>query len=763
MDQTNKPDAVRVGEAYPQLRSARALHTALTHEDPDTRAGAAERLRRWQDVVRGMRDGVLDIGSRRPVREFPEWVTPEVVRGGFATGHPAAGGKLRPHEIALAGRIGLPAERGALFAHHLSAAGLAELTALLESGTYDAELPEETALLVVAWLLRTGDTDGALELVEAIAPFADRLRFAPRPTAAPVPDPSDTFRTSVGEAHARIAARPPNPAVAAMREALTVWNPYADALLAHWLETVEAGRVLARTPDTRWAERGHALLARHRVLAAEHPLCTKHRRPKENAAILRTALADHLAGRALDARRLGLLARAIEAMVTRRGAPAGAAHEALRARQTAEAALPTQHALAAVVLRRLAERPQDIGTEDVDALTAPVDPIEASTTGLPAGTAIPPAIRRILEGTLSAPIDTLIERGLVPSAEVLAELVPQLVAASSTRAYPDDALRTLMAAHHRAFGRRRSLLLLDLAHQVRAEELPWVAAVARYRDGAAAEGRGAARRTLVHLGELAVHGFPGTILPNPLVGELSTLSRAAETGLPWVEELAADIFTGRFAPKFLAAAKIAAELLAGSLYEVYYDIDYAAIAELGDVAATRIAPARTAAERFALLCRERADVPAGGRRSPAANGMVIEQAQILTTHNLATLAGPVGITPRAGWAEAAHRAFVTVCRLTEHAEWQMRPLATIKDAAYAWRQVVFHLSMLDEDAEIRALARLDEEIALWGDPVAGRLAPVVFGLRAIAEGDRFDRYEAVGGGRGRRLTGWTTGGHFLRG
>lgn len=107
----------------------------------------------------------------------------------------------------------------------------------------------------------------------------------------------------------------------AMNEALAVWNPFADELLSHWLETVASGRVLARTPDAGWQGRGAALLDRYRELATVHTRCGKHRRPKENLAILRTALEETTAGRELDARRCGLLQRTIDAMVRRRGRP----------------------------------------------------------------------------------------------------------------------------------------------------------------------------------------------------------------------------------------------------------------------------------------------------------------------------------------------------------------------------------------------------------------------------------------------------------
>ncbi|MCO5996332.1 transcriptional regulator [Actinoallomurus rhizosphaericola] len=736
------PPEVRVGAGYPSRQLAKAFTTASGHEDPETRRRAEERVRRWERVLTGMADGTVTVGSRTPVAGFPAWVTPEVVRGGFATGAAAAGGPLLPHEVETARRAGVPADRYALFRHHLTDAGLTELYALLDGGAYDVTLPEEAALLTVAWLLRAGDRLAALTLLETIHPFADRLRFAPRPAAARPPGGAVVHRETVGEVRDTLDGRRPNHAVATMNEALTVWNPFADELLTHWLETVEAGRVGSTEPDG-WRERGAALLARYRDLAAVHTLCTKHRRPKENLAILRAALEERVAGRGLDPRRRGLLQHAVDSMVRRRGVPGSAEHVALRTAQAVNASRPALHALAQVLVARLADLPPDTGLPSVDEVLRPVTEKE-SRTGAPAGAEVPGALRRIVERALSAPIATLVERGLVPSAEVLAELVPQLVAVTTAEAYEDTALRTLMTAVYRAFRNRRSLLLLNLRSQVRLEELPWVRAVARYRS--TATGGGPARTALVRLGELALQGFPGTILPNPLIQELSALARDAGLDVPFTEELAADIFMGTFSPKFGRAARLAADVLEGTLYERYYGIDYAAVRGL------------TEPDRFAAVCRGRAGSPAEGSWV-AANGMVIEQAQILTTHNLAALVHPVGVDPAGGWADLARRAFTTVCRRVAQVEGNRRPLGMIKDAAYAWRQVVFFLSLCGLADQITVIAGIQEEARRHPEHVVRRLAPVLAGLRHVLVGGRLDDDSAP---NARRLTGWSANGHWMR-
>ncbi|MFI6697490.1 hypothetical protein ACIBJC_00690 [Streptomyces sp. NPDC050509] len=753
--------------SYPQDQLAKAFVTALTHEDADTRRRAEVRGQRWREVLEAMAAGRLSVGSRTPVDGLPPWVTPEVVRGGFATGTASAGGPLHAYETEAAQSFGVPAERRALFAYCLTEPGLAWLWARLDSGRYEVGVAEEAALLTMAWLVRQGETDAALDLVAELEPFADRLRFLPRPADGPATDATAAVhRHTVSEAVDTLIRRRPNTAVETQREALAVWQPFSDELLVHWLRTARDGQVLERVPDADWLAQGEVLLGRYRLLAAEHTRCTKHRDPKENLGILRGTLEETVAGRPLDMRRLGLLRHAVQSMVRRRGQPGSAAHMALRHRQAEQAALPSHHDLAQLMLRRLAVLPHETGITDVASFLGTVTDEESRETGLPAGAVVPATIRQVVESALSAPLGTLVERGVVPSAEVLAELVPQLVAATTAYAYGDDTLRALMAANYRAFRSRRSLLLLNLERQIRVEELPWVRAVSGQRSAVlgSPEGDGALD-VLRQLGELAVQGFPGTILPNPLIREFGVLERQCDLGAPFVEELAADIFMGTFSPKFLTAARVAGELLGGgTLYERYYGIDYAAIRNLAiteiSTALTRSYKARTS-PGFARLCAERAGT-ASRSWSVAANGTVIEQAQILTTHNLATLVHRVGVAPRPGWADLARRCFVTVCRLTSRVHHNPRPLGTIKDAAYAWRQMVFHLSLCPPEEQRRVIAGLNEETGRHPAHAATRLAPVLAGLALVVEGGAFGHDGTADSGRARRFLGWSTDGHWMR-
>jgi hypothetical protein len=268
-----------------------------------------------------------------------------------------------------------------------------------------------------------------------------------------------------------------------------------------------------------------------------------------------------------------------------------------------------------------------------------------------------------------------------------------------------------------------------------------------------------ATTALVRLAELTIDAFPATIVPSPLVTELDALAREAGLELPLVEELAADIFMGSFSAKFLEAAKLAGHLLQGSPYERYFDIDYALIHSINDVQRQHRHAAPTS-PTFDAYCVARAGGPSQGW-SIAANGTVIEQAQILTTHNLATLTGPFGVgeAMNVDWPTVARMSFDHELVLANRLRSNPRPLRTIKDLAYAWRQTIFFVARMDA-AEAEAFLAWTEE-RLTGQPnhVVAVMSPVVRGLRDVVRGRSFD---ADGmSENGRQLLGWTVGRHWI--
>src|SRR5262249_52638350 len=142
---------------------------------------------------------------------------------------------------------------------------------------------------------------------------------------------------------------------------------------------------------------------------------------------------------------------------------------------------PTAADLARVLIDRLSGLPRDGGLASLDAALAPVSADEARRLGVPAGRDFPAGLARKVRRCLDAPVEGLVEMGVVPPAEVLARVLPQITAQVRAAGVADPDLRRLYGAIYAAFRRRRSLLLLNLQSQVRLEELPWVRAINAHR------------------------------------------------------------------------------------------------------------------------------------------------------------------------------------------------------------------------------------------------------------------------------------------
>lgn len=778
----NDPDnTLRVNPGYALNQLLQALGSS-----GDT---AAARAAQWRRVLAAMFDGTVRYGSRTPVAETPAWVTLEVAQGGFATGEFLAAGPLMPHELEKLHQVDRSqgvTERAALNAYYLSSAGRAELTALLLSGCYRVTVPEEAALLAIAWLVDHGEAPRAEGILEALAPFFDRLRFYPVPAERPAPTGEGVYVEPASSIDTALRSRRQKPSLAAMKEAILVWTPLYDRTVELFMQTVEGemprvaasetGGFLRRADGTPiieggwpcrrfpndWAERARSLLEQYERERATHQLCGKPEKPKENFARLRGYLARAAGSPAeLTSRDVGMIRTILASYVTSHGAPGSDRLSTTRMAQARNAALPGHPELAKVLADRIVLRGTDEGVPDVDECLVPLTQAEAITLGVEAGWVFPPSLARKALRCLEAPIETLIARQLVLSSEGVARLVPHLTAQVRASAIAQPELRRVYELVYRAFRRRRSLLLLNLASQVRLEELPWIAALRPWL-GASDVSQRSSRAAMVRVTRLALESFPQTILPNKLVRELRTLASAAGLAIPLVDELAADIFVGAFSEKYLQSAQVAASVLAGTLYEDYYGLPLDRVVALNDLEATRYKTPTSAG--FYALCAELAGAKERTQWSVASNGTIIEQCQILTTHNLAQLVKDLDILEEihAGFPELARRCFTWICtRLQLPGNDWYAAMQQVKNAAYAWRQMIFYLSFAEPDETPRFLAWADDHLHTQREDFRQRFAPVMGGLRAVVEGARFGDDGWTPTATGRRFLGWTVGQHWL--
>jgi hypothetical protein len=222
--------------------------------------------------------------------------------------------------------------------------------------------------------------------------------------------------------------------------------------------------------------------------------------------------------------------------------------------------------------------------------------------------------------------------------------------------------------------------------------------------------------------------------------------------------------------KWRQAAAVAAEVMADTLYARYYDLppvstwDPIDDAEGGLMDRVRVRWGRRTAEDFAQVCNERAREAAAGDGSfVARNGTVIEQSQILTTHNLAPLVSRLSLTDRLETtaADLGLRAIKWIVREqnTLHDSWRSQ-LQMLKNTAYAWRQALFFLSFAPEVDQHAVVSQAKAQIASQPDDWQQRFAPVTHGLDEVLAGRRFDSLGRVGT-TGRRFLGWSVGPHWL--
>jgi hypothetical protein len=223
---------------------------------------------------------------------------------------------------------------------------------------------------------------------------------------------------------------------------------------------------------------------------------------------------------------------------------------------------------------------------------------------------------------------------------------------------------------------------------------------------------------------------------------------------------------GQFSGKFVEAAKRAADLLEESLYATYYGIDgidYAAVRKLPEVKETAKRgwfwqSIRNDPDAFALLCASRAGVPLG-QWDPAINGMIIEQQQILTTQNLAALFVGLDVADvlRGQSGEMARQCFRWICRRLQMKtdQWHAR-LITLKNTAYAWRQMVFFISLLPFSEVAGFLRWAEDHLNGQSEAFQTRFRPVWKGLALAAKGHSPDSEADA-----RRFLGWSKTRHWL--
>lgn len=781
----SRDESVAASSKYAWGQLQLAVERAQGAGDRGSRARAEQKVRGWQLVLDGMASGSLLVGSRTPVESTPAWVTLEVMHGGFASGRYLAEQPLDDDELALVSgptaSVAGSTPREALNLWFLSDSGQQVLLEALGSERYRVDLPEHSALLVVAWLLKHEHFELALDLVSVLRPLMHRLRFTPRIVDSARPQGATVHVASVVDVREPLRAAETNAQIASMLNTIRIWNPLYDRLVALWCATIEGelptvtggepASVTGGWPGSiwpaDWTQQRQAWLNDVDEANRSVEFAGRHAHRKSNFARLVQALKEMDGTDALAPATAGWVRRALANTITKHGAPNSEQRAALRAAQMVVANQPTYASLAHVLAARLDQLPGEGGLPFLEPLVTETTAEEVGSDH--AGAAIPDHLVAKVRRSLEAPLEELVQQRVVTSGEVLAKVLPQITSQALALDIEDPRLAQVFGQTYAAFRRRRSLLLLNLQHQVRIEELPWVNAISTFRTGKEDAAR-AARRSLSEATLLALTAFPQAILPNPLVRELGALCTAAGIDVPLVEEVAADIFMGTFTTKWRRSAILASTLLQGSLYARYYDIPPAESWLVEAAPARRLmwkrpVPARRTADDFAQLCVSRAETSdgTGSGSFVARNGTILEQSQILTTHNIVQLVDALRLGERTTELAPTLAASCFSWMTDQHAQpqhdWRAQ-LQMIKNSAYALRQAILFLNHCTPETQRDIASAWRTDLERTERTLA--LLPVADGLLHVIRGGAFDASgHADGLGAGRRLLGWSVGRHWL--
>jgi hypothetical protein len=747
-----------IGTGYPMFQLAKALQNKSGILSQDGKVG------KWLQLIKDMMAGVIEVGSRTPHRDYPAWVTLDVMTGGFATGTPLSAGPLRSHEKELLAELGLPEAhrtRQALNLYFVSEEGLKRLYEWLDNRQYQLQVPEEGALLTVAALLQQSKHSAASQLLSALVPYFDRLRFYPVPTDQPavVDDARQLHVKTVGQVVEQLRQARPNHNIIAQYDSVMVWTPFYDRMMALLIQACEQskGSVDAEFKafgpiDDDWISRKNALLNSYKKLLQQHRLSKRWSRKGAQFARLIGFLQGFRVDQVYLAKHRNYVTQAVNRFVARHGIPGSVAHRQAREKQQQQCAEPLHSQARKVLIHRLSLLNQATGIEQIEAAVSAVSHQEADEFALPEGWSIPEyIIGKVLRAKMDS-IAGLVASGVITSADMMAILVPQISAQAMGSSIADEGIRCLYQKLYQAFRQRRSLLLMNYASQVRLNEIPWIKAIDVFRVSGDDSNKHI-KQVLLELLSQAIRHFPHAIIPNKLLQEVVALANQSGLDLPLTEELAADIFMGAFSAKFAKVACLAAGQLQGTLYQRYYRINCAEV--MSTCSPDGVTFNQKHGRQLARICQARTGQESTGY-SVAANGMVIEQQQIITTHNLAQLFSLFDDSNalKLSAAELAGNCFVwltrrfKINRQDHHAN-----LIMIKNMAYAWRQMVFFLSVLSEQEQLEVLQQMQQQLSKLPALVQVVFHPLLDKLLSLVASEQFNE--------GYVFTGWSIRKHPL--
>lgn len=506
----DKQNLLPVGLSYAQSQLAKVLSQPEINNN---------KVQQWEAVLHQILQGQATYGSRTPFENTPAWITLEVITGGFATGNWLAGGEITSEEQYLLDKLQIKTspenQRLALNSYYLTDEGMNVLNKCLDNENYLITVPEESVLLTVAWLIRNKAQSYARDLLDIISPWFSTLRFYPRIVELPVISSSTVRVQDLDITIYDLKRIKPNKRVLAQKEAVTIWHPFKMKMVALLSEIVDKSS--SNTITSLWRQSAKDLIAEYSKLRKQYFLCNKPVKNKGDFAKLRIALEQlSFEKNELDVHQAQHIRILLQRHIEKYGEPNSEKNDKIQKIKQGDVQAPLHYTLSRVILNRLDCLDINNGFDNKEIATEAISESEASKFNLTQGYPIPNIITYKTMRSFNTTASQLVEQKLITSSEALSHIIPQITAGLRANSLLDIPLRHLYEKNYRAFKQRRSLLLLDLQHQVQLEELPWVTIIDKFRKKQISN-KTIFTEVLNEFLLLNFRYFPQTQLPNPLL------------------------------------------------------------------------------------------------------------------------------------------------------------------------------------------------------------------------------------------------------
>ena len=266
---------------------------------------------------------------------------------------------------------------------------------------------------------------------------------------------------------------------------------------------------------------------------------------------------------------------------------------------------------------------------------------------------------------------------------------------------------------------------MNLENQIKAEEVPWInklkQAIPVPLSNLDPMYIISGTESLVNF---AQNKFPQTTLPNKFVSALYDTNKEADLTYPLTKELAFDIFEGQFSKSFVDSAREAASIMPNTIYARYYGLDYKKLRDKLRLDSD-FDHSKYKDLGLCLMNECSVNVPKEGGHT-ARNACILENQQIITTHNLASNMINLGLQKKTEdkggqMAVDCAKSIVADVRSLQNIQQGIDmnnlsykvKLHKIMAIAKAWRQMLFYLSFSKRNRDqelIEILRQIPEKI-----------------------------------------------------